>query len=277
MMDTTTTTVKSSEMHVLEERINLLTDLSARVEKLRHAPAVLRLPSKSSLATNVLATPPATLLREGFEQLKDLSERLKSESTQNALKAAKDSEANDSTNLALGNKRRNLKRTRLPSPESPQPFRAFQPKSTSLSFPPQADPPLRKEALVKYIKEFNRKRTGSRLHVWCASSRPHDGELPSPLVIRFTIRDVVVVYLTLGFVAPDSTIIVEGATAFGPREKVELIIAIAWTTLTLVQKPPHSQSDYAVYQILSQQIAKLLQTQPRVAFQQIVVRTPLVC
>lgn len=104
--------------------------------------------------------------------------------------------------------------------------------STSLSFPPQADPPLRKEALVEYIKGFNKQRTGARLHIWSSSARPHDGELPSPVVIRYTIRDILVVYLTLGCIDPDSTLAVEDATAFGPREKVEPISranTITWT------------------------------------------------
>lgn len=114
-MDTTTTPAKSqdfqADLQVLQQRINTLTDLSARVEKLRHTPSVLRIPSGSSLATNVLATPPAVLLREGFEQLKELSDTVRSDSAQNALKAAKDSEANDNTELTLYNRRRNLKRT----------------------------------------------------------------------------------------------------------------------------------------------------------------------
>ena len=42
-------------------------------------------------------------------------------------------------------------------------------------------------------------------------------------LVRFTIRDVVVVYLTLGCTVPDSIIIVEGATAFSPREKVRIV------------------------------------------------------
>ena len=110
MMDTTVTTAKTSEIQVLEDRINVLTDLHARVEKLRHAPSVLRLPSGSS---NVLATPtlPAAQLREAFAQLKDFSDTLKKDQAQEALKAAKDSEAKDNSELTFRNRRRNLKRT----------------------------------------------------------------------------------------------------------------------------------------------------------------------
>ena len=110
-MDTTTTSAKPTELQVLEDRIKVLSDLNASVEKLRHAPSVLRLPSGSSLATNVLATPPATQLREVFAQLKELSDSLGSEPTQQALRAARESEAKDSGELALYNRRRNAKRT----------------------------------------------------------------------------------------------------------------------------------------------------------------------
>ena len=109
---------------------------------------------------------------------------------------------------------------RPPSPESPQPSRTFQPEAPLLSFQPQEDPPLQRVGLVEYIKEYNKNHPGVRLHVWSSSPRPHGGDLPSPATIRFTIRDVVVVYLTLGYTVPDATVIVEGVTTFGPREKV---------------------------------------------------------
>ena len=109
---------------------------------------------------------------------------------------------------------------RPPSPESPQPSRTFQPEAPLLSFQPQEDPPLQRVGLVEYIKGYNRKRKDIRLNVWCPSTRPHDGALPSPAIIRFTIRDVLAVFLTLGYSVPDSTIIVEEATAFGTNEKV---------------------------------------------------------
>ena len=110
-METTTTNVKSAEIQTLEERINVLTELNTRVEKLRHAPSVLRLPPGSSLATNVLVASPATLLQESFGQLKELSDTVKSDSLQNALKAATESEAKDHTELVFHARRKNVKRT----------------------------------------------------------------------------------------------------------------------------------------------------------------------
>ena len=110
MMDTTTTNAKSQQITVLEERLNLLTDLYTGVDKSRQLPSVLRLPAGSSLATNVLAAPPAELLREGFEQLRELSNKLKLDAAQEALRAAKESEASDSSDLASYSRRRNLKR-----------------------------------------------------------------------------------------------------------------------------------------------------------------------
>ncbi|THG98789.1 hypothetical protein EW026_g3464 [Hermanssonia centrifuga] len=201
-----------SEIDILEERITLLTDLNGRVEKLRQTPSLLRVQSGSTLST--------PLLREGFEQLKELSEKVKSEPTQDALNTAKESEAKDRSDLGFNNRRRNLKRARPPSPESPQPFRAFQPKATSLFPPDLPQVALQLDELIEYIKESN-KSNSYRLHIWSPSAHSNDGKLPSPVIVRFTIRDVVIVYLTLGCVTPNSTIIVEGATAFGPREKVE--------------------------------------------------------
>lgn len=79
--------------------------------------------------------------------------------------------------------------------------------------------PLRMDDLAEYIRSYN-KTNAHRLHIWTATPRPGGLKLPSELTIRFTIRDVVTVYLTIGCVLPDSIIVVEGATAFGPREKV---------------------------------------------------------
>lgn len=108
---------------------------------------------------------------------------------------------------------------RAPSPDSPQPYRSFQPKASP--FPPDdtASAPLQLRGLVEYIQSFNKEKP-FRLHIWTATPRPAGQELPSPLIVRFTIRDVVTVFLSIGSVPPDGTIVVEGATAFGPREKV---------------------------------------------------------
>lgn len=77
------------------------------------------------------------------------------------------------------------------------------------------------DGLVEYIRAYN-KAHPFRLHIWTATPRTAGQKLPSEVIVRFTIRDVVTVYLTLGSIPPEGVIVVEGATAFGPREKVRM-------------------------------------------------------
>jgi len=80
--------------------------------------------------------------------------------------------------------------------------------------------------------------------------------LKAPVTVRVTIPNVLTAYVTLEHEddGSEELLYVEGATVFGPREK----------------KPPHSQSDFEVFQKLSQHIAGMLRGQPRVPFQSIV-------
>ncbi|EKM54040.1 uncharacterized protein PHACADRAFT_29309 [Phanerochaete carnosa HHB-10118-sp] len=249
----------SSDLQALKGQISLLTELGNRVESLRQTPSYLRLgavaPSTSPIASNVSPASQAALISHGFEGIKLFLEKVQSDPVQDVLRKASESEAEDKRNLDFNHPRRNLKHNRQPSPDSPQPYRTLQPK-TSL-FPPDdaaAPTPLRVDDLVHYIRSYNT-TNAHRLHVWTATPRPSRLNLPSELMVRFTIRDVVTVYLTLGSMPPESTIVVEGATAFGPREK----------------KPPHSQSSYVVYQRLSQHLAKMLQSKPQASFQLVMV------
>lgn len=242
-------------VETLEEHIALLSELSSRVDALRQTPSYLRLgaiaPSPAS------SVGPAALIRQGFDGIRQFAEKVRSDPVQDVLRRAQDSEARDKTDLDFHHPRRNLKRNRRqPSPESPQPYRSLQlqPKTSLFPRDDAASAPLRLEGLVEYIRSYNASNA-HRLHVWTATPRAAALKLPSELTVRFTIRDVVTVYLTLGSVPPDSVIVVEGATAFGPREK----------------KPPHSQSSYVVYQRLSQHLAKMLQAKPEASFQLVMV------
>ncbi|KAI0700927.1 hypothetical protein BC835DRAFT_1265766 [Cytidiella melzeri] len=141
------------------------------------------------------------------------------------------------------------------APESPQSFRSSQPKQTSL-FPPDDEcsyPALRLDGLVDFLSDYNRTHR-YLLQIWTATAHPPGRVLPDPLVVRFLIPDVLTVYVTLGTAEPDSTIILESATVFGSREK----------------KPPHAQSEYAVFQRLSQHLAKMLQSKPQASVQLVV-------
>jgi hypothetical protein len=83
------------------------------------------------------------------------------------------------------------------------------------------------------------------------------------------------VFLTLGHDRDSGALIIESVTAFGPREKVSLC---KWSprcnTHACVQKAPHAFSDYAAYQNLSQQLAHMVRSHPRVSFQSFVVSWP---
>ncbi|CAL1707998.1 unnamed protein product [Somion occarium] len=190
---------------------------------------------------------PASDLQHDLEVVKEVNEKLRSKDVQEILKAAAESEKKDPTGLQprRGKRSEKSKSHDAPSPESPMAFPSFQPPSSQLL--PSADlisAPLKLEGLADFIRDYN-KSHNNRLHIWTSTSRQQATALHNfPVTVRFTIPDVVAVYLTLGCNPTDETIIVESATAFGPAER----------------KPPHSQSDYAVYQKLSQQLAKCLPT-----------------
>ncbi|KAJ7129843.1 hypothetical protein C8R43DRAFT_1090060 [Mycena crocata] len=224
----------------LSAQINSLSDLHSRLQLLRNVPPLLL---KSSMPFS------SPSIRKDFQQLKELTETIRSDSVQEALLAAATSERTDKSDLSRNGRREIRKRRRPPSPESPQPYIPYEKRSTSLFPSGNDDPPaLRVEELADYIREFNGTRS-SKLHIWTRIRG--STQLSNPVVVRFTIRDVLVSYVTMAYTQDDPVLVTESVTAFGPREK----------------KSPHSQSDFLVYQSLSQQIARMLQSHPRVSFQ----------
>ncbi|PCH43837.1 hypothetical protein WOLCODRAFT_132985 [Wolfiporia cocos MD-104 SS10] len=228
-----------STLPQLQSRIQTLKDLQARLQTLRRIPAQLLRPPANLDATLTFLSPPDALRHEVHE-LKQLKELVCSKPVQDALVAARDSAQRDKLS-APAPRRENRKRKRAPSPESPPVYVPVQPKSTT-PFPPLYDtaPPTRLSELQEYVREYNRAHSDVQLRLL---SR----QLECPLAARLLIPDVAVIYLVLN-VNPDNreSLIVENITAFGPRE----------------QKPPHSQSEFLVYQRLSQQLAKTLQAAP---------------
>ncbi|KAJ7209530.1 hypothetical protein GGX14DRAFT_630563 [Mycena pura] len=232
------------DMEKLSSMISSLSHIHSRLQTLRNAPSLVL---KSSLS---FSTPS---IREQFQQLKELSELIDSDSVQDALLAAANSEKVDNSDLNRNGRRDIQKRRRPPSPaESPQPYVPFDKRLASL-FPTAGDgpPALRADELAVYIREFNRTHS-CKLHIWTQIRGPT--HLSHPAVVRLTIQDVLVCYITMAYTTDDRILITECVTAFGPREK----------------KSPHSQSDFLVYQSLSQQIASMLQSHPRVSFQNLV-------
>ncbi|KAG0708322.1 hypothetical protein DFH29DRAFT_795229 [Suillus ampliporus] len=275
------------------DHIQTLTDFHIRLQSVRHIPSLLlRPPSGSSLShapefsspfdptDHDFAVPFHTTPAQDFRTLKTIADALRSEKIQEALKVARESEDSDKSDLGLF-QRDSRKRKRPLSPVgSPQPYIPPPPRTSSL-FPPSEDEPprLRAEGLVEYIREFNRggfrdikmprsPETGEsfqpkcRLCLWSRTHPPQsdhamNGPRPrftSPVILRFTIEDVLTAYVSLVFDRLEDPLLVESVTAFGPRE----------------MKLPHMQSDYLAFQVLSQHVAKMAQSHPQVPLQTLI-------
>ncbi|KII92858.1 hypothetical protein PLICRDRAFT_102628 [Plicaturopsis crispa FD-325 SS-3] len=243
-----------SQQITLQSQIQTLTDLYNRLHALRHIPTLLLHPPSS----DILSTPQSQLLNVEFQKLKEIADAVRSETVQEALRTARDSEKADGSEINVDGRRENRKRRRPPSPESPQPFVSTRPKTASL-FPVSDEDPtsLRLDELPNYIREFNRSfRPTKSLHVWTRSKPPPAVKKLSsgPVLLRFAIKNTITAFVTLGFSQEDPTLVVETVTAFGPREN----------------KPPHLQSEYVVYQTLSQHIARMIQSHPCVSIQALI-------
>ena len=83
----------SPEISKLESQIQALTDLSTRLQQLRNVPAWLYKSPNSMM--------PMEPIREQFENLRQLGNNLTSEIVQEALKAARESEEKDKSELTL--------------------------------------------------------------------------------------------------------------------------------------------------------------------------------
>ena len=83
----------SPEIAKIESQIQALTDLSTRLQQLRNVPAWLYKSPNSMM--------PMEPIREQFENLKQLGNNLTSETVQEALKAARESEEKDKSELTL--------------------------------------------------------------------------------------------------------------------------------------------------------------------------------
>ncbi|KAM5530927.1 hypothetical protein V8D89_015417 [Ganoderma adspersum] len=230
-----------SELATLRARILTLTELNNRLQAIHNIPAQLLRPPGSD--------PNSTLLTHGFKELGAIAEAVRAEKVQDALQAARKSELADSSGLNANLRRETLKRRRPPSPESPQPYRETESKE-AVFFPPseRGAVPLRLEALPAYIRDHNN-TSQNKLHIVA----PKKGRgLACPVTLRFTAPNVATVYLTLDVsTGNDRGLIIENATAIGARE----------------QKPPHSQSDYMAFQQLSQQLAKVIRSDPSAPLQ----------
>nr|GAT57689.1 predicted protein [Mycena chlorophos] len=228
----------------LETRVDRLI---RRVDELalRNAPAAILKPSLAFSNSSA---------RDHFKKLNDLALLLASDPIQHALATAAKSEQDDKSDLTH-DPRRSIKQRKRPPPAagSPQPYVGLDKQPIS-PFHPDTDGlrALRADELADYIREFN-KTHSCRAHIWTRTKEP-SSQLANPVIVRFTIPDVLVCYLTLGYSINQPALVAECITAFGPREK----------------KSPYSQSDFLVYQSLSQHLASLLQEHPRASVQNLV-------
>jgi hypothetical protein len=130
----------------------------------------------------------------------------------------------------LTNERSSATSRRAPSPESPQPFANFRPASTSL-FPviPGQREALTAHDLLPYLRTFNKAppAPSGTLRVWSSQRRAvretkmtSPTPLPSTLILRFNIPDILVAFVIVENQAPDRPLIIENVNCFGPREQV---------------------------------------------------------
>jgi hypothetical protein len=249
------TTEDSAVLLALHGQIQTLTDIQTRLQALRQIPArLLRPPAHLPLSLHDSTTIPPALR---IQDLKDVAESLLSDVVQDALKAAKGSEK--ARGIVINDTKRGSRKRRLVlwlllvivfncfvwdrrslSPVSVKPYISFESSSSQTlssslwpppTGPPFDEPPIRAQDLPQFIREFNKANaeTPCRLRVY----RPHSSAAPgvtlgSPVVVRFTIKDIMTVYVTLtdegggrGRGGDErGALIVETVTAFGPREQV---------------------------------------------------------
>ncbi|KAJ3776495.1 hypothetical protein FB446DRAFT_721172 [Lentinula raphanica] len=230
----------------LESQVQALTDLYNSIQNARHYPRELL---KNTIVPNPLTLAPPSLSLYS-QQLKDIVHMLRSDAVQSALRAAQESEKTDGQNIMNNVRRENRKRRRPPSPESPQPYTVIERQSSSL-FPATEDSALLKSSeLVEYIRQFNKEHSSCRLGIW-QGTRSSIRDVKNPAILRFTIKDVLMAYLTVSYTVNDLSLVVESVTAFGPRER----------------KLPHSQSEYSVYRMLSQELGRMIHSDPQVGLQ----------
>ncbi|KAF9451262.1 hypothetical protein P691DRAFT_663580 [Macrolepiota fuliginosa MF-IS2] len=231
-----------SDLQTLQRQIQDLTELYNKLQNLRQIPSALL----TSISNDM---PFIGQTRPEFQRLKEIGEDIRSSPIQEALLRAQDSLKNDGTEINSNPRRENRRRRRPPSPASPQPYiskAALEPRA----FPPAAGnvQALSAEELIGYVKEYNLENK-TKLQIWRRTADEPKTDLPS--LLRFTIPDVVTVYISIGYHGGHGTILVENMAAFAPREK----------------KAPHLQSEYTVYQNLSQQFARVLHSHPNISFQ----------
>lgn len=142
--------------------------------------------------------------------------------------------------------------------------------------------PLTLKDLPTYIREFNSTHAKKvLLHVYLAPGH-ESRSITVPVILRFLIPNVLRAFITLGHeegidraVPEMPALVVESFTVFGSRETASSSSPLVFVRIRLPahywQKPPHSQSEFIVFQKLSQWVVRVLQSSPRVPVQSFMV------
>ncbi|KZT68321.1 hypothetical protein DAEQUDRAFT_712189 [Daedalea quercina L-15889] len=240
--ETPASPTSSPELLALQDKLKALSEVNAQLRMVRRIPTQLVKPPDVGILQQLNFD---GSLSDKFQLVKDFAAAITSERVQGSLSAARASEQKDKSDLVFARPRESRKRKRQPSPESPRVYvsEALKPASR---FPPDDSPPLRLDGLADHLREFNRANPKVKTHV---VSRNRQQTLACPLLLRFSIRDAFTIFLTVD--EADASLVVENATAFASRE----------------QKPHHSQSDFVVFQKLTQQVTRMIQSEPQASLQ----------
>ncbi|KAI0063695.1 hypothetical protein BV25DRAFT_1837624 [Artomyces pyxidatus] len=240
--------------HPARAHIDALADLAKRLRALRALPALLLRPDPAPNADLGVAAL-ADALRRAQDDVRAARRAALAPAAQDALAAAHASERTDRTGVRAPMRR--MKRRRSRTPESPREYPAFHARAPAL-FPAHTAPPRRLALrdVPGFVRAFNAAPgRRARLHVWRADGARAQG-LAAPVVLRLLLPDVLTAFVTLGLpggAGAEEGLVVENVTAFGAREK----------------KLPHAQSDFGVFQKLSQQILRMVQAAPRVPVEEL--------
>ncbi|KAF8520327.1 hypothetical protein BU17DRAFT_46771 [Hysterangium stoloniferum] len=243
----------------LQSHLSHLNGLITRINTIRKIPGLLLTPSTFT----------GSQLEQGFEQIVDLRKVVEEPTTQESLKLSHESfQRKNDDDIGIKGRILSRKRRRPPSPVagSPRPFTTLPDRI----FPPSSQvTPLMLSELPSYIRSHNATESPVKLHIW-TPTRNTEGitsfSRSKDVIVRVTIKEILYAYVRMGVEDPvrvlseasnelrQGRLLMESITVFGPRER----------------KSPHSQSDFVVFQKLSQHIAWMIQAEPDVELQSIV-------
>jgi hypothetical protein len=235
---------KRSDAQIVTQ-LQQLQEIHGHIQLLRQLPpALLHLPTSDVLSDQTL------MISSKIERIKTFGDLISSPDAQVALKNARMSAEKDKTDIpSTGRRRENTKRRYVylhlyhicklsnsrhaPIPDSPQPFIQMKPKSSSL-FPTLSDEPspIRIDDLTDYLREFNKAHEES-IRIWHRNRASKS--LTSPIVLRYSITDVLISFVTVTYQPDDPVLVVESFSASGSRENVrQCFFALVRSLTTLL-------------------------------------------